>query len=132
MKVTNINTLRQEKARLKYEVLESEKIFYDHYLSIEKQVSPITRFLFRNGNSGAATSNDNSKDWLNKGVHSVIPILVDQLTLGTRGLIINRVLTVVLQLFAGKVTTEKVINLGQSILKSGFDKINFNKKKTES
>jgi len=126
MKVNNLESLRQEKLRLKGLALDYEQNLHYQLSQMELQLGPIARFFF-----SSKKKEDNLKpgqDWLNKGLHTAIPLLVDRLTLGPKGFLLNRGLTIILQFFTGKITSEKLNQWTNQLIQKGLSKISSGKK----
>ncbi len=123
MKIMNIESLQAERSRLKLIALEHEKTLHLAILGAEQQVGPFIKFLFPKAKS---TLNESSQtaDWFHKSLQTAIPFFVDRITLGTKRLLINRILTGVLQFIAGKVSSEKIVSVTQNLLKKSFAKLN--------
>lgn len=129
MKVFDAQSLRKERERLELKIQNHEKDFHIGLSSVEQTLGPVTRFFFPKHN-GEKDSDTN--DWYHKVIRLAIPILVDRLTFGTRGLFINRSMTAILQFLAGKLSAEKLNSFLRNIINSGLDKIKFGKQEEKS
>ncbi len=126
MKVFDSESLELEKLRLRRLAREHEIHFHSQLSGIEHHLGPIGRFFFPTANENQPEGN--KTDWLHKGLNLLIPFAVDRITLGARGLLINRGLTAGLQFLAGKITTEKISSSAGSLLDSLITKVGIKKK----
>jgi hypothetical protein len=126
MKVFNTASLREERERLRIKILHSEQDFHLGLSLAEKNFGPVARFFFPKRDPENPANDQN--DWFHRGARILIPFLVDRVTLGTRGLFINRGLNAGLQFLAGKVSGQKVSTFFQDLLYFGLDKMKWGKK----
>jgi|GEM_PF-3275211 len=125
MKVFDAESLKQERERLKQKIKNHEDELHESLSGAEQSLGPIARFFIR---KPLAENESDQNDWFHKAARLLIPFLVDRVTLGTRGLFINRTMNAALQFLARKISGEKLNGFIQDLLVKGFDRLKMGKK----
>ncbi len=119
MKVIDISSLHEEQSRLSLLRKEQENYFHEQLVILEQGANPIISFLFPKKikenftASEGITADKNSKenDWFHKSITYLIPVIVDRISLGTKGLLINRGIRVILQFLADQIHIDSIPNI---------------------
>jgi len=131
MRVFDAESLKQEKIRLRTKVMEHERSLHTQLVGAEQSIAPFARFFFPKAANPTGTV-PIQEDWFHKGIKIITPFLVDRLTLGTKGLLLNRGLNAAIQFIAGKIPSEKLTEQVKNWLAGTLNRIGTSKRKPKS